>query len=179
MKRITVLILLSALAALLWQTAGAQSPPGPVGPTPASQQQDPQAKPQQPTPSPKDQSDGAAQPVRPSGPPVLRGANQELNEQKRTPKDGPEEVDEGDVVRVQTTLINIPVSVMDRDGKYIPSLRKEDFRIWEDGKEQEVAYFASTEKPFTVVLMIDTSRSTRFKLQEIQVGHRVRGATAR
>jgi VWFA-related protein len=100
---------------------------------------------------------------------VLRGANRDLIEQKTSSKDAPpEEVGEGDVVRVETTLISIPVSVMDRDGKYIPDLRKEDFRVWEDGAEQQVAYFASTEQPFTVVLMIDTSGSTRFKLQEIQ-----------
>jgi len=103
---------------------------------------------------------------------VLGGANRDPNEQKPagTPsKDaGPEEVSEGDIVRVDTTLVSIPVSVMDRDGKYIPDLRKEDFHIWEDGVEQKVAYFASTEKPFTVALMIDTSGSTRFKLQEIQ-----------
>jgi VWFA-related protein len=77
-------------------------------------------------------------------------------------------VGEGDVVRVETTLVSIPVSVMDRNGKYIPNLRKEDFRIWENGVEQQVAYFASTEKPFTVALMIDTSGSTKFKLGEIQ-----------
>ena len=38
----------------------------------------------------------------------------------------------------------------------------------EDGVEQRVAYFASTEKPFTVALLIDTSGSTRFRLTEIQ-----------
>jgi VWFA-related protein len=57
---------------------------------------------------------------------------------------------------------------MDRDGKYIPNLGKEDFRLWDDGVEQRVAYFASTEQPFTVVLMIDTSGSTHFKLEEMQ-----------
>jgi VWFA-related protein len=72
------------------------------------------------------------------------------------------------VVRVNTTLVTIPVSVTDRSGRYIPNLRKENFRIYEDGVEQSVAYFASVEKPFTVVLMLDTSGSTRFKLEEIQ-----------
>jgi VWFA-related protein len=108
---------------------------------------------------------------------VLGGANRDPNEQKPTEqkpgatssKDAsPEEVGEGDVVRIETTLVSIPVSVMDRDGKYIPDLRKEDFRVWEDGVEQRVAYFASTEKPFTVALLIDTSGSTRFRLDEIQ-----------
>ena len=63
--------------------------------------------------------------------------------------------------------VGFPVSVMDVDGKYIPNLRKEDFRLWNDGVEQQVAYFASTEQPFTVVLMIDTSGSTHFRLDEI------------
>jgi VWFA-related protein len=56
---------------------------------------------------------------------------------------------------------------MDRDGRYVPNLRKEDFRILEDGMEQEVAFFSSVDKPFSVVLMIDTSNSTRFKLEDI------------
>ena len=81
---------------------------------------------------------------------------------------GPEEVGEGDVVRVSTTLVSIPVSVMDRGGRFIPDLRKEDFQIYEDGVQQDVAYFASVEKPFTVALVIDTSASTQFRLDEIQ-----------
>ena len=79
-----------------------------------------------------------------------------------------EEVGEDDVVRINTTLVTIPVSVMDRDGKYIPDLRKEDFRIYENGVEQEIAYFAAVEQPFTVALLLDTSRSTRFRMDEIQ-----------
>jgi VWFA-related protein len=103
---------------------------------------------------------------------VLGGANRDPNEQKpestKSKDAGPEEVSAGDIVRVDTTLVSLPVSVMDRDGKYIPNLAKEDFRVWEDGVEQRVAYFASTEKPFTVALVIDTSASTRYKLEEIQ-----------
>ena len=80
----------------------------------------------------------------------------------------PEDIGEGDVVRVNTTLVSIPVSVMDRNGRFIPDLRQGDFRIFEDGVEQQVAYFASVEKPFTVALVIDTSASTQFRLDEIQ-----------
>jgi VWFA-related protein len=57
---------------------------------------------------------------------------------------------------------------MDRDGRYVPNLRKEDFRLWEDGTEQQVAFFSSVDKPFSVVLMIDTSGSTRMRLDAIQ-----------
>jgi Ca-activated chloride channel family protein len=79
-----------------------------------------------------------------------------------------EEVGEDEVVRVNTALVTIPVSVLDRDGRFIPALGKDDFRIFEDGTEQQVAYFAATEEPFTVALVIDTSASTRFKLEDIQ-----------
>src|SRR6266850_7231982 len=165
MKRIIALTLLCSLAIALAQTAGAQTRPRRVGSQPSSQQQ------QQPQTRPQPQTD-PSQTARPSRPPVLGGATRDPNEQQPATtkqKDaGPEEVGEGDVVRVETTLISIPVSVMDRDGKYIPNLTKDDFRVWEDGVEQKVAYFASTEKPFTVALLIDTSGSTRFKLGEIQ-----------
>ncbi|HJP94596.1 MAG TPA: VWA domain-containing protein [Pyrinomonadaceae bacterium] len=108
----------------------------------------------------------------PTRPPVLGGSNYPNNrqpeaQQNQTPS-GPEEVDAGDVIRVNTTLITIPVSVMDRDGRYVPNLQKEDFRVWEDGVEQEVAFFQSVDKPFSVVLMLDTSPSTQFRLEDIQ-----------
>lgn len=109
----------------------------------------------------------------PSRAPVLRGATrtpvtQPDGESAVAGADGPEEVDAGDVIRVNTTLVTIPVSVMDRGGRYIPNLQKEDFRLWEDGVEQSVAFFSSVDKPFSLVLMIDTSGSTRFRLEDIQ-----------
>jgi VWFA-related protein len=75
---------------------------------------------------------------------------------------------EGDVLRVATTLVTVPVSVMDRNGKYIPDLSREDFHIFEEGVEQRVAYFATVDQPFTVALVIDTSGSTDFRLEDIQ-----------
>ena len=50
---------------------------------------------------------------------------------------------------------------MDRNGRYVPLLRRENFRIQENGVEQKIAYFATTDSPFSVVLLIDTSGSTR------------------
>ena len=120
-----------------------------------------------------DQSGGPTQPTStsPSRPPVLGGSNNPNNRQQTTQAQaptGPEEVSEGDIIRVNTTLVTIPVSVMDRDGRYVPNLRKDDFRLWEDGVEQEVAFFSSVDKPFSVVLMLDTSPSTQFRLEDIQ-----------
>jgi VWFA-related protein len=81
---------------------------------------------------------------------------------------GQGEIIEGDVLRVNTTLVTVPVSVMDRNGKYIPDLNKGDFKIFEEGVEQRVAYFATVDQPFTVALVIDTSGSTDFRLEDIQ-----------
>ena len=71
-------------------------------------------------------------------------------------------------VKVETTLVTIPVSVFDRNGLYITGLNQRDFRVFEDGKEQEIAYFATSDKPFTVILLIDTSPSTSYKIDEIR-----------
>lgn len=81
---------------------------------------------------------------------------------------GPEEVDENDIVRVDTTLVTVPVSVVDRQGRFIPNLKKEDFELSENGVEQSIAYFEPAEKPFTVALLLDTSASTHFHLSEIR-----------
>ena len=69
-------------------------------------------------------------------------------------KDVPvEEVSAGDVVRINTTLVTVPVSVLDRQGRFIPDLQQKDFHVFENGVEQPIAYFEPTEKPFTVALL--------------------------
>jgi Ca-activated chloride channel homolog len=79
------------------------------------------------------------------------------------------EVDENDIVRVSTSLITVPAEVMDRSGRYIGNLRQADFRIYENGVEQQLAYFASIEQPFTVALLLDVSGSTQSQLQAIRI----------
>ncbi|HEY6122258.1 MAG TPA: VWA domain-containing protein [Pyrinomonadaceae bacterium] len=86
--------------------------------------------------------------------------------ESRTSAEG--ETVEGDIVRVDTALVTVPVSVVDRNGKYIPDLRREDFHIFEEGVEQKIAYFATVDQPFTVVFLLDTSGSTEFRLEDIQ-----------
>jgi len=81
---------------------------------------------------------------------------------------GPEEVGEGDVVRIDTALVTVPVSVLDRQGRFVPNLQREDFSVFENGVEQSIVYFEPTEKPFTVALVLDTSASTHFHLWEIK-----------
>lgn len=75
---------------------------------------------------------------------------------------------EGDVIRTDTSLVMVPVTVLDRSGRYVPLMRRDQFRIQENGVDQKIAYFATSDSPFTVVLLIDTSGSTHFRLDEIQ-----------
>jgi VWFA-related protein len=72
-----------------------------------------------------------------------------------------------EVLKIDTTLVSIPVTVLDRSGRFIPHLTKCDFHIYEDGVMQEVAEFSAVETPFHVVLLLDTSNSTRFRMDEI------------
>jgi hypothetical protein len=81
--------------------------------------------------------------------------------------DGGETI-EGDVLTVNTNLVTVPVKVMDRSGKNILNLQRKDFHIFENGVEQRIAYFATVDTPFTVVLLLDTSGSTEFKMEDIQ-----------
>lgn len=98
-----------------------------------------------------------------SSAPVLRGGNRPAATTSPTPvKD-----DEDDVIRVETNLVTMPVSVLDRDGRFISGLQQRDFKIFENGVEQKVDYFQSVEQPFTVVLLIDVSPSTQFRIDDI------------
>jgi len=72
-----------------------------------------------------------------------------------------EAVDEDDVVRVDTQLISVPVTVTDRTGRPLTNLRAENFALYEDGRPQRVTNFITSDAPFEVALLLDTSGSTR------------------
>ena len=73
-----------------------------------------------------------------------------------------------DVIRVDTDLVTVPVRITEKSGRPVPDIQQSEFRIIENGVEQEVAYFQNIEQPFTVALLIDTSYSDVFKLRDIQ-----------
>lgn len=80
----------------------------------------------------------------------------------------PTPADEPDVIRIETELIDVPVSVTDRNGRPLTNLKRTDFIIYEDGKPQEIAEFGATTAPFEVALLLDTSGSTRAELDLIR-----------
>jgi Ca-activated chloride channel homolog len=96
-------------------------------------------------------------------PPVLRGGNSQPTESGNQKDALPNTAN----VNTGPTLITIPTIVMDRNGRYIANLHKEDFQVFDNGVEQKVAYFAAIEKPFTVALMLDVSGSTKYQMDQI------------
>ncbi len=82
-----------------------------------------------------------------------------------SPEPSPEpELKDVDTLRIATDLVTVPVIATTREGIYIADLRQEEFNVSENGVKQEVAFFATVSAPFHVVLMLDTSGSTREKI---------------
>src|SRR5438128_1962627 len=75
---------------------------------------------------------------------------------------------EVETLKIDTNLVTVPVIASSRTGNYITDLRKEEFKLSEDGVAQEIAFLATVNVPFYVVLMLDTSDSTQEKLGEIK-----------
>ena len=102
------------------------------------------------------------------------GRNKKANE-RPAPTPTPEpitldtgEVDESEVIEFDTEIVTVPVRVLDRKGRSIAGLKQENFQIFEDGNQQEIAYFSNERKPFTVALVLDMSFSGVNNIEEIQ-----------
>jgi VWFA-related protein len=94
----------------------------------------------------------------------VNGADQPPPEMKLKKPDTPsagDELDEGDVVRVETQLVSVPAVVTDSAGRPVSGLRLDNFRLIEDGQVQTITNFSTAETPFEIALLLDTSGSTR------------------
>ena len=69
--------------------------------------------------------------------------------------------DQDEPIKLKTDLVTVTASVNGASARAIKSLKPEDFSIYEDGVKQKIAHFAATEEPFTLLLLLDISGSTR------------------
>lgn len=160
LKRTPILLFLLLLSTMSFAQSGRRVAPTPK-PTPSGQSRDvvPQYSESKPNPPRRatfsDRFPGIGDG---SGKPVF------------TPQTDPtaSEASDDEVLKVDTDLITIPVSVFDRNGLYIPGLTQDNFKIFEDGKEQEIAYFGTSDKPFTVILLLDTSLSFEDVIDDVK-----------
>jgi Ca-activated chloride channel family protein len=96
----------------------------------------------------------------PKAPPKLIGVQGQRTRPRKV-GDAAQEVGENEVVRVETDLVTLNFGVVDRaSNRGITGLRKEDFKLYEDGVEQEIVHFDAASAPFDLVLVLDVSGST-------------------
>lgn len=76
---------------------------------------------------------------------------------------GPKQQDD-DVVRVETDLVVLNATVLDKNGKFVPGLKRADFHILEDGREQKISNFSAEETPFAAAILLDISGSMEARL---------------
>jgi Ca-activated chloride channel family protein len=91
----------------------------------------------------------------------VSGTEDQSTTPKGSPVSAPEDVDDGDVVRVETQLVSVPAVIKNNSGRPVPGLRQENFVVYEDGQPQSIANFGTAEAPFEIALLLDTSGSTR------------------
>jgi len=80
----------------------------------------------------------------------------------------PQAIDEDEVITVRTSEVMLPVTVRDASGKLVPALSRDDFRVFEDGREQPLRDLALRQVPVDVVLMVDASSSVASNLEDFR-----------
>ena len=79
-----------------------------------------------------------------------------------------QEVTPGDVISVVTTEVLLPVTVRDSNGRLVTDLTRNDFRVFEDNREQPVNDLALREVPVDAVLMVDASSSVATNIDDFR-----------
>ena len=69
---------------------------------------------------------------------------------------------------VSVNLVKVPISVFDDLGNMVISLRRENFRVWEDQAAQQIRSFGIDSNPVSVVMLLDTSTSEKTELKKIK-----------
>ncbi len=104
---------------------------------------------------------GAGQTQAPEKQQRPRRATEATSQQSPAQQQESQEVGEDDVVRVDTQLVTVPTIVTNNLGRPVSGLAQSNFIVYENGVQQTIANFGTTEAPFEIALLLDTSGSTR------------------
>jgi VWFA-related protein len=94
--------------------------------------------------------------------PLLRRGTQKGDDQNSGSRPGTKQTSSGDdegTIKIDTKLVTLNVSALDRSGRAMTNLKTDNFKVFEDGVEQQVSHFESVNTPFNLVLLIDLSGS--------------------
>ncbi|MGI9106083.1 MAG: VWA domain-containing protein [Pyrinomonadaceae bacterium] len=139
-------------------TTHAQNQTDDARPRRATTQQQQQQQSQQPQPRP-------ANPT--PAPPVLQQTTPPASTPSPTPAEQGEEIDPDEVVKVDTSLVNLNVRVIDRANRPVNDVRQDDFKVFEDGVPQQIFSFTRAEVPISYGLLVDNSGSMRTQLEKV------------
>jgi Ca-activated chloride channel family protein len=79
-----------------------------------------------------------------------------------------QQISPGDVISVETTEVMLPVTVRDSNGRLVAALTRDDFRVFEDNREQPLRDLALRQVPVDAILMVDASSSTARNLDDFR-----------
>ena len=153
----------TSLTAVVWTTGAQSGRKKSDAPPPASGRRGTVAAPAQ-TPTPED---GTAPPravVREdpeAEPPPYRTPEPEPQVHRTQPTATPDEIDDGDVVRVSSNLVPVPATVVDREGRAVLDLDLKDFELRVDGQVRPIGDLSRAETPVTMAFLYDNSSSLR------------------
>jgi len=75
-------------------------------------------------------------------------------------------------IRVNAPLVNVDVLVTTKSGQFVPNLKKDNFRLFEDGASQSISSFTQSKAPITAVLLVEyASTNYGFMIQALQASY--------
>src|SRR5438045_9608523 len=108
----------------------------------------------------RQRQDSAGRPRRAGDEPVQTAAATQQSARPQKPARPDETIDEDDVERVETDLTNVLFTAVDRDKRFVTSIKQEEIRVLADGVQQQVFTFQrETDRPLSLAILIDTSAS--------------------
>jgi VWFA-related protein len=79
---------------------------------------------------------------------------------------------QGPTFKADVSLVHVDAEVAAPDGRILSGFAKEDFRVFDEGKEQPVLHFSAGDEPLDLILLFDVSGSMRPKVQEVAAAAR-------
>lgn len=157
-----------ALAAALLLAASSHVPAGRAGDkAPAAIRPQPSRQPSAQQQQPQQQPPQQQQPPEPPPPPLPLLTPTPAPASRPAPT--PAAVDEDEVLNVETSLVNVLFNAVDRERRYVTTLRREDVRVFENDVAQEVTAFQhETSLPISIAILIDVSFSQVIALPDAQ-----------
>ena len=86
--------------------------------------------------------------------------------ESRLPKEAPQK-EKGYTIGVNVDLVLIYASVFDKSGRFLPGLKKDNFKLFEDGVQQNLTSFAQEDVPVSMGILLDLSGSMRGKIDQV------------